>query len=323
MKVTIGVPVYNVEQFIERCAISVFEQTYKDLDIIFVDDCSPDRSILILGKIIEKYPERINQTRVIRHEYNQGLAAVRNTIVEHSSGDYIIWVDGDDYVDYQLVELCVDESIKSNSDIILFDFHIITKRGDSIAHHKRFSSIRERTNSLLMRQTYSCIWAGMYKLALYKNNGVVAVEGINNNEDYQVTPQLSYFSQSLSYLGKPLYYYDCTNEKSITHSFNSNIADQGWRSIDVLTDFFKDKGDDYLDSIEVARINRLATYLKYSIQAGNRDYYDYLRIKQHEIGKLKEECVPLYMRVYLNLRNYYALKLYTTIASFILKFYRN
>jgi glycosyltransferase involved in cell wall biosynthesis len=73
--VSILVPVYGVEKYIERCARSIFEQTYHNLDIVFVDDCSPDKSIEILKHVLEEYPNRKAQTRIIQHAHNRGFAS--------------------------------------------------------------------------------------------------------------------------------------------------------------------------------------------------------------------------------------------------------
>lgn len=83
MKVSIGIPVYGVEKYIERCAKSLLEQTYQDIEYIFVDDCSPDNSIDILNKVLSQYPTRKEQVKVIRHDKNLGSACTRNTAVRH------------------------------------------------------------------------------------------------------------------------------------------------------------------------------------------------------------------------------------------------
>ena len=79
--ISILIPVYKVEQYIEKCAISLFEQTYSDIEYVFVDDCSPDSSIQCLKSVIEKYPQRSKNIKIIRHERNRGLAAARNTAI--------------------------------------------------------------------------------------------------------------------------------------------------------------------------------------------------------------------------------------------------
>ena len=95
--VSVIIPVYNVEPYIERCFQSVISQTYRNYEIIFVDDCGTDRSIEILQRLIDEYNGDIS-LRLIHHEKNKGLSAARNSGMKISSGDYIYFVDSDDYI---------------------------------------------------------------------------------------------------------------------------------------------------------------------------------------------------------------------------------
>lgn len=280
MKVSIGVPVYKVEKYIERCARSIFEQTYHDLEIVFVDDCSPDNSIAVLSNVIEEYPFVKGRVKIVRHSFNRGLAAARNTAVENATGDYLIWVDSDDFIEKTLVEQCVHVAETKKCDIVLYNICALFNNYQEILNHKKYSNTKERTIGLLSRQTILALWGGMYKLSLYKDNSIKAVEGINNNEDYQVSPRLSYYSKSVEYIDEFLYYYDCRNFSSITKSFSIEQAEQGWKSIDVLKEFFSDKGCEYIDALKNAEINRLATYIKWSTRSNNKDYYGSLRLRQ-------------------------------------------
>jgi glycosyltransferase involved in cell wall biosynthesis len=89
-KVSILVPVYGVENYIERCARSLFEQTYENIEFVFVDDCSPDNSIQELEKIIKNYPNRKGQIKIIHHEKNIGLSGARHTAINNATGDFVI-----------------------------------------------------------------------------------------------------------------------------------------------------------------------------------------------------------------------------------------
>ncbi|MBO5667722.1 MAG: glycosyltransferase family 2 protein, partial [Lentisphaeria bacterium] len=89
IKVSVCIPVYGVEKYIERCARSLFEQTMRDgIEFIFVNDCTPDKSIEILEQILSEYPHRQEQTKIIHHKQNGGLVAARNTGLAHASGEY-------------------------------------------------------------------------------------------------------------------------------------------------------------------------------------------------------------------------------------------
>ena len=84
IKVTVAVPIYGVEKYIERCAVSLFEQTYSNIEYIFVNDCTCDNSMGILKSILDKYPERKKQVKIIVHEQNKGLGAARNTAIKYT-----------------------------------------------------------------------------------------------------------------------------------------------------------------------------------------------------------------------------------------------
>ena len=121
-KVSIIVPVYGVEKYIERCACSLFEQTLDDLEFIFVDDSSPDDSIEKLQTLILKYPNRIPQVRIIRHDVNRGLPAARQTGIRVASGDYIIHCDSDDWIDLDLCETLYLKASENSSDVVIYNY---------------------------------------------------------------------------------------------------------------------------------------------------------------------------------------------------------
>ena len=315
--VSILVPIYKVEKYIERCARSLFEQSYDNIEYIFVDDCSPDLSVSILKKIIDEYPKRKPHVKIIRHSTNKGLASARNTAVENCITDFLIHVDSDDFIDLSLVDKCIKKQMENKCDIVLFDFWILYKDRRKRINHIRCSGIKERTIALLSRKTPVCVWSALYNSNLYKKYGIKAIEGVNNNEDYQVTPKLTYYSQSIDYLNIPLYYYDCTNEGSITHYFSEEKAEEGFRSIKILKDFFKDKGDDYIEAIKFAEINRYVTYIMNGILSNNKLYVYKLRNKFLASNLKNINLVPLSTRVYLLCDNYYFLYLYTRIGKII------
>ena len=313
-QVTIGVPVYRVENYIERCARSLFEQTYPKIEYIFVDDCSPDQSITFLNEIIEQYPTRKNQVRIIRHDKNKGLAAVRNTVVENATGEFLIWVDSDDYIERDLVRLCVEKQLETGSDMIFFDFRELYPDREKKMAHQRLYDTQQRTIALLMRKTPVCVCGGIYKLSLYKENGIKAVERVDNNEDYQVSPRLSYYSQKVSYIDQPLYFYDRRNEKSFTYSFSKEKALQGWKALEILREFFQDKGEEYLHAIDVATICRYATVIKSSVLANDYAYFKELRGNLKNFHRWNYSDVPLRFRPCIFVSNYYILRCYLLMA---------
>lgn len=117
LKVTIVVPIYNVEPFIKECLDSLINQTLKEIEILCIDDCGTDNSI----KITEEYAKKDNRIKIIHHERNLGLGATRNTGIKYSTGEYIGFVDSDDWVDLDYYEVLYNETKKSGVEIILND----------------------------------------------------------------------------------------------------------------------------------------------------------------------------------------------------------
>ena len=109
-KVSVIVPIYKAERTIERCAESLLEQTLKELEFIFINDCTPDKSMILLRKTIEKYPKRKKQVRIIDLKKNQGIANVRRNGIEHAKGDYILFVDSDDWVEKDCVMIILKKT---------------------------------------------------------------------------------------------------------------------------------------------------------------------------------------------------------------------
>ena len=98
------ISIYGVEKYIEQCARSLFEQSYASIEYIFVDDCTPDKSIGILQSLLKEYPERAQQVRIIHHDRNRGVGAARQTALMAATGDYLLFADSDDMLPEDAVE---------------------------------------------------------------------------------------------------------------------------------------------------------------------------------------------------------------------------
>ena len=124
-KVSVIIPVYGVEKYIERCARSLFEQTLDDIEYLFIDDCTPDKSIEILKSVMDGYPDRKEHVRIIRHDKNRGLGAARNTAVENCQTEFIMHVDSDDSIEKNTVEIIMGKQAEGDYDIVRFGFNKI------------------------------------------------------------------------------------------------------------------------------------------------------------------------------------------------------
>ena len=124
MKVSIIIPIYNVAPYIERCLLSVLNQTYHNIEIILIDDCGSDNSIGIAIELIKKHKAE-NKTKIIFHECNKGLSAARNSGINASTGEYIYFLDSDDELVQNCIELLIKSAIKYKTDFVIGNYEII------------------------------------------------------------------------------------------------------------------------------------------------------------------------------------------------------
>ena len=126
-KVSIIVPVYGAEKYIARCAKSLFNQTYSNVEYVLVNDFTLDKSIDVLRNVIKEFTYREQQIKIIEHSQNGGSASARNTGLHNATGDYLMWVDADDFLDNDAIQKCVDQI--GDADIITFGVVKHTIRG--------------------------------------------------------------------------------------------------------------------------------------------------------------------------------------------------
>ena len=122
IKVTILMPIFKVEQFLEKTLDSVFTQTYQNLDYVFVNDCSPDNSIQVLKDTISKYGIDTKRYVIVDHEENEGIAVSRADCIANANGDYVFFVDSDDWIEKETVEKMVEATQGGTIDIVGCDY---------------------------------------------------------------------------------------------------------------------------------------------------------------------------------------------------------
>lgn len=116
--VTVGIPVYNVEPYVEKCLRSVLEQTYQHLEVVIVDDLGSDRSMQVVESVLSSHPQG-RRARIVRHESNRGIGEARNTLTDCAQGKYLLFVDSDDYLEPKAVEILLNEALALDTDAVL------------------------------------------------------------------------------------------------------------------------------------------------------------------------------------------------------------
>ena len=241
-KVSILVPVYGVERYIERCTESLMEQTYEDIEYIFVDDATPDRSIEILEDVVARYPKRRSQVRILQHKNNKGISAARNTAVAAAVGMYMLHVDSDDYIAKEAIEKLVYAAQTSKADIVIFDTIELRKDGEVLL--KAEYENRETYIKGLLQHTNRCAhWNKFYRTDFYKHTGIQSVENVRLGDDYAVTPRLVHQAKKISVLHEGLYYYETRNQSSYVHNLNRAAIESQHLADRVLVDYFRSVPD--------------------------------------------------------------------------------
>ncbi len=227
-KVSVIIPIYGVEKFIERCARSLFKQTLDDMEFIFVNDCTPDRSIEILNEIIKEYPNRRRQIRIINHEHNKGLPSARKTGVSAASGEYIIHCDSDDWVDLSMYEILYKEAIRHNADIVFCDFFIAFSNGECMKISQKADDADGKTyiHRLLLQQVHGSCCNKLIRKSIISND--IEYPKYNMREDLALMIQIFYKARRVSYVNQGLYYY-FSNTTSISNGLTYDSIENRFR----------------------------------------------------------------------------------------------
>lgn len=317
--VSICVPVYGVERFIERCARSLFEQTYRNIEYIFVNDCTKDNSIAVLNMVMEQYPDRKGCVRVVNHEQNRGLAAARNTAVAMATGDFLMHVDSDDYLEINAVEACVAEQAKTNADIVSFGCYREYPHKVVVQNPPRFKDANDMCLQLITKRNKDGVinvgvWGRMYRQSLYTAHGIKAEEGINMAEDYQVVAKLAYYAKTVAVIRTPLIHYNLQNQNSYVNSISAAKLDQTYASYQLVEQFFCDKGEEYGKALNTAKAYLLVRMLIDAIKGGlGKDYFEKVKSYRDEMPHSALAIIPLPYRLIMKYPYYSLIKAYLKV----------
>lgn len=325
MKFTLIVPIYNIEAYVEKCIESLINQTYKDIEILLVDDGSKDSS----ADICKRFEREDSRVKYLRKE-NGGLSSARNYGLKHATGDYVFFVDGDDFLENTAIEVMKTELDKNDYDILCFNYY--EKRENDLI--KRSSKNAIVTNNDVEKYIISSPSAcfKIFKLSLFKDNNISFKEGIIY-EDLAVIPSLVCYTNKIGFIDESLYYY-VIRENSIMNvkQFKQNRDDK-FVALDSLEKEFEknNKLDKYRNEIGYLYIKHLlimysteiliysrniyAPRLKKAIKCISEKYPDW----EKNIYFLKESMLK---RIYLRLIKY-RLYFFAVIANKIFQKRRN
>lgn len=218
-KVSIIVPIYKVEKYLNKCIDSIVNQTYNNLEIILVDDGSPDNC----PKICDEYAKKDNRIKVV-HKQNKGVSSARNTGLDISTGDYIMFIDGDDYIELNMIECMLKNMFDNNVDIVICNINYVFKEKEFIKYNEsdqilnNYEAMKEFISDGIVQ---AVVWNKLYKKSILKNMKFV-INKVHEDElfSYEVISRVN----NIYYNSNAFYNY-VQREDSITGKFSIKRLD--------------------------------------------------------------------------------------------------
>lgn len=273
IKVSVVIPVYNVEKYLQECLDSVLNQTLADIEIICVDDGSTDKS----GKILDEYEQIDDRVRVI-HQENAGVSAARNRGIDEARGEYVKFVDSDDALDLRACEICYNKAKAENADIVL--------------HNSVDMTFNEPQFSLLPP---GVVWGGLYRTIFLKNNNIKFNESTMYGEDQAFNLICNPKANKIVCVSESLYMYRTDNSGSLCHV--SKVDKHSRSHAQDVNDVYNDWKNNGYFANDIAKVNFLKWFADMNYW---QDNYDIDKMFLNSIGDelLKKEILDLLPKEY-------------------------
>ena len=220
--ISIIVPIYGVEKYIRQCADTVLGQTYPNIQFIFVNDGTKDNSMQVLEELIEEKYQHIRPAILIVNKENEGLPAARRTGLEHATGDYILHVDSDDWIELDTAEKIAQKAMETDADLICFKVFKEEAKRTRVRGNREYS-IDEKdrfVRDIMTHKAYGYTVNKCAKRSLYTDNKVYFAK-YGMFEDVFLMTQLVYYAGSYAHIDAPFYHYRRTNFESFTRQKRS------------------------------------------------------------------------------------------------------
>ncbi|MCM1266065.1 MAG: glycosyltransferase [Candidatus Gastranaerophilales bacterium] len=290
-KVSVIIPVYNVEQYLRQCLDSVVNQTLEDIEIICVNDCSPDNS----GEILSEYAQNDSRIKIITLEQNGGLGNTRNVALKEVNSEYIMFLDSDDWLELNACELAYNQISKNKNDFVLFGLYTYEENKEKRYINKdkltQFLNIEGQTNAkpsdinIPFFSNGEC-WYKIYDKNFLLNNNILFDKG--GFEDQRFNVKILTLASSISILNEPLYNYR-RREQSITaiSKYWKDFIQAKKRAYQLIKEI-NISNNKFIDYFLIATINSIFFYFKKYTKIDKsitEDFYNELQKFFQQISK--------------------------------------
>lgn len=242
-KISIIIPCYKVEKYLDRCVKSVVNQTFRDIEIILVDDCSPDE----VPQMCDGWAKKDNRIKVIHKTVNQDLGFARNTGLEVAKGDYVAFVDADDYVEEDMYDKLYNEAIAYDSDIVFCGMKQERTQGNfvpvrDVTEKKIFTKAELQELSIryfdpkVGRKLIMSVWHSVYRRSLISDIRFYSEREVCS-EDLPFQVMAINRAETVLYIPDTLYYY-CLNANSLSHTFNFDKIFRYFNLANIILEYY-------------------------------------------------------------------------------------
>lgn len=282
-KVSIIVPVYNVEKYLNKCIDSILSQTFEDYELILVDDGSTDSS----SQICDEYSRKDNRITVV-HKKNGGSSSARNAGLDIAKGKYISFIDSDDYIDNRYIEILYRDIFNNKAEISICENIMFKKYVEKIPESINTNiNILSSKNALLNlygknRMTYVIVWGKMYKKSLFNN---IRFPLNKINEDSFIIYKLYLKSEKIIYNSSKLYFYRQTENSIMNKKFTKKNFDD-LEAFEEQINFYKINEYRELEKKSICRYcyHLKEFYIRYKNDANDKEGLNIIR-KKHKMIK--------------------------------------
>ena len=210
---------------------------FQDVEYLFVDDATPDGSIAVIESVLNEYPHRKAQVRLLTHQKNMGVACARNTGLEAATGEYIAFVDADDWIEKDMFEKLYQKAEAGHLDITGCDWYLEFEASRRYMRQPVYEKASDCLIALLTGEMRWFLWAFLVRRDLYVKNNIRFLDGANIGEDMSVLIRCFSFARSYRHVPEALYHYVRSNTASMTALDSKRQIEMVKRNVDVTTGF--------------------------------------------------------------------------------------
>ena len=239
-KISVIIPIYKVDLFIERCVVSLMEQTLNEVEYIFVDDASPDGSVNILREVVERYPSRKDYVKIITHRENKGLPAARNTGLAEATGEYIFHCDSDDFVELDMLESLYNKAKECDVDVVWCDFFLSFETNERYMKQPSYSTPTDALKAMLSGAMKFNVWNKLVKRSLYIDNNISFPAGYGMGEDMTMM-MLCANAQKVAYVPRAFYHYVKLNTSAFSQTYSERHLMELKYNVQRIVDYMQMK----------------------------------------------------------------------------------